>query len=70
MKFLLEDSGFSLKDVLYSSPAPRSLQPVKLPARIGKSSPLYEAFRLYNKNVETLNELLFGMQDYAVIAER
>jgi len=73
VRFLLEESGFTLRDVLYSSPVPEDETLARLSeagaASAGGES-LVEVVRGYNRNIEKLNRVLFGDQDYAVIAER
>jgi O-antigen chain-terminating methyltransferase len=72
LRFLLEDAGFTLADVLYSSPVPEEETLQRLPESFfGAAGPgAAEAVRAYNRNVERLNRILFGDQDYAVVAER
>jgi len=72
LRFLLEDAGFTLADVLYSSPVPEDETLQRLPESFfGAAGPgAMEAVRAYNRNVERLNRILFGDQDYAVVAER
>lgn len=72
VRFLLEDAGFTLADVLYSSPVPEEETLQRLPESFfGAAGPgAIEAVRAYNRNVERLNRILFGEQDYAVVAER
>ena len=72
LRFLLEDAGFTMLDVLYSSPVPEEEALQRLPENVfGSAGPgIAEAVRAYNRNVERLNRILYGEQDYAVIAER
>ena len=72
LRFLLEDAGFVLHDVLYASPVPEDEALQRLPetAAAAAGEPLAEAVRAWNRNVDKLNRILFGDQDYAVIAER
>jgi SAM-dependent methyltransferase len=71
LRFLLEDAGFTLRDVLYSSPVPEEEALQRLPERAAAAAGSdIETIRAYNRNVEKLNRILFGEQDYAVFAER
>ena len=72
LRFLLEDAGFTMLDVLYSSPVPEEEALQLLTENVfGSAGPgIAEAVRAYNSNVERLNRILYGEQDYAVIAER
>jgi len=71
LRFLLEDAGFTLRDVLYSSPVPEEEALQRLPEGAApEGGPERETIRAYNRNVEKLNRILFGEQDYAIFAER
>ena len=62
LRWLLEDLGFEGVQLQFSSPAEESLHLPPLPMENG--SPELEEF---NRRLESLNSLLFGFQDYAVI---
>jgi SAM-dependent methyltransferase len=71
LRFLLEDAGFTMRDVLYSSPVPEDEALQRLPERAGAAAGAdIETIRLFNRNVEKLNRVLFAEQDYAIFAER
>jgi SAM-dependent methyltransferase len=71
LRFLLEDAGFTLRDVLFSSPVPEDETLQRLPeGATAAAGGDRESVRAYNQNVEKLNRILFGEQDYAIIAER
>jgi O-antigen chain-terminating methyltransferase len=71
LRFLFEDAGFTLRDVLFSSPVPEEEALQRLPeSAVAATGGDREAVRAYNQNVEKLNRVLFGEQDYAIIAER
>ncbi len=61
--FLAESAGFSPVEVRYSSPVPEGarLQPVISDGEIARG---------LNDNVKRLNDLLYGYQDYALIARK
>jgi 2-polyprenyl-3-methyl-5-hydroxy-6-metoxy-1,4-benzoquinol methylase len=71
LQFLLEEAGFVVRDVLYSSPLEEGEKLTLLAAPDEAAAGAQrELIRVYNQNVEKLNDLLYGPQDYAVIAER
>lgn len=63
LTFLFQESGFAEVDIEWRSPPPAAEALVTAPAE----GPVAEAF---NENVKRLNQLLFGPQDYALIARR
>lgn len=70
VRYSLQQAGFKNIRVEYLSDIPQSEKLQKI-----ESSPHYtqltEVFtQTYNKNVERLNELLYGAQDYCVIGEK
>ena len=79
LQFLVGTAGFRKARIVYRSPYPEEerLRQVKgLPAAAspdGGGDPAADLARVaavLNRNVETLNRLLFAEQDYAVVAER
>ena len=69
LKFLVTASGFQKVDTIYQSPCSEeySLETLQT-SRI--DGPLKNLTSTLNRNVEKLNGLLFGDQDYAVVGER
>ena len=80
LQFLVGTAGFRNAQIVYRSPYPeeeRLRQVEELPAAAtssdGGGDPAADLARVaavLNRNVETLNRLLFAEQDYAVVAER
>ena len=79
LQFLVSTAGFRNAQIVYRSPYPeeeRLRQVEELPAAAssdGGGDPAADLARVaavLNRNVETLNRLLFAEQDYAVVAER
>ena len=79
LQFLVSTAGFRNAQIVYRSPYPeeeRLRQVEGLPAAAsfdGGGDPAADLARVsavLNRNVETLNRLLFAEQDYAVVAER
>jgi O-antigen chain-terminating methyltransferase len=71
LRFFLEEANFEVVDILYSSPVPESerLSLMKVNPDL-EDSTLAELLEQNNENVERLNQLLFGPQDFAIVAER
>ena len=78
LQFLVGTAGFRNAQIVYRSPYPeveRLRQVEGLPAAAsldegGDPADLARVAAVLNRNVETLNRLLFAEQDYAVVAER
>ncbi|MFQ5672434.1 MAG: class I SAM-dependent methyltransferase [Nitrospinales bacterium] len=70
IKFLLESAGFAETEIEYLAPFSEEvqLQPLPLPEEPGGLDE--EAIRRLNRNVEQLNSLLYGFQDYAVMGKK
>lgn len=71
LRFFLHESNFEVLDTLYMSVVPEDqrLAFMKIGSPIGDST-LTDFLQLNNDNVQRLNDVLFGPQDYAIIAER
>ncbi|MBM2826913.1 MAG: hypothetical protein HW403_977, partial [Dehalococcoidia bacterium] len=69
MKFLLEAAGFEEVSIHYSSPVPEELRLEPLSSG-SWDGPLEEWRAAANRNVEKLNQFLYGYQDYAVLARK
>ncbi len=79
LQFLVSTAGFRNSQIVYRSPYPeeeRLRQVEELPAATSSdeggdpAADLARVAAVLNRNVETLNRLLFAEQDYAVVAER
>jgi O-antigen chain-terminating methyltransferase len=70
MRFILEATGFSEVELEYKSPFPpdMKLRPVDLFHRLQRFGENF--LNVVNDNFNQLNELLYGYQDYAVVATR
>ena len=69
LKYLVTASGFQKVDVTYRSPCAEQNKLEPLP-NSAIEEPTREFALTLNRNVEKLNGLLFGDQDYAVVGER
>lgn len=68
LRFLAETSGFAEADLRYTSPVPKEFRPAPVP-RTG-SEDVDTALERIDENFKRIDEILFGPQDYAVIARR
>ncbi len=66
LKWLAEACGFARVEIEYTSPAPAERQLRPLPSPAGDEAEV-EAF---NRGLAKANELLFGFQEYAVVARK
>jgi len=70
MRFLLEGAGFWQIQFLFLAPVPPQDRLMSLPVDPDASPQEQERIQRLNHNIERLNAVLFGYQDYAAIAER
>jgi len=76
LSYLVSASGFQKVEIVYKSPYSDSfkLEPFPELSTLSNQSEYKEdmgnLMHVFNKNIEKLNQLLFGDQDYAVIAQR
>ena len=70
LTFLLASAGFVDIDTRFFSPVPESWKLVKVQPYEGLSSGERKAIETYNANIDKLNDILFAMQDFAVIGRK
>ncbi|MFP5317094.1 MAG: class I SAM-dependent methyltransferase [Acidimicrobiia bacterium] len=70
LEFLAEMAGFSSVKVEYVSPVPPDFRPEKLPAPVGGDGALDELVTSLEENFRRIDDILFGPQDFAVVAIR
>jgi O-antigen chain-terminating methyltransferase len=72
LQFLLEGAGFDVRDVMHLSPVAEDekLAPLLPLADSGGDPQLQKLLEGYDANIDRLNAILYGPQDYAIIAER
>jgi SAM-dependent methyltransferase len=70
MSFLLETSGFRVCEVRKLSPFPDGALLGEIPQADYMTPRWNETLEVINRNIRQLNDLLYGYQDYCVIAER
>ncbi|HEX6595697.1 MAG TPA: class I SAM-dependent methyltransferase, partial [Acidimicrobiales bacterium] len=68
LEFLAEMAGFSSVKVEYVSPVPPEFRPEKLPAVEGEA--LEGLVTSLDENFRRIDDLLFGPQDFAIVARR
>jgi O-antigen chain-terminating methyltransferase len=70
LSFMVESAGFGPVEVRHLSPTPDNIRLHYHPTPVGASAAEQEHITLMNQNIERVNHLLFGYQDYAVLATR
>ncbi|MFN8388855.1 MAG: class I SAM-dependent methyltransferase [Bdellovibrionota bacterium] len=69
MRFLLELAGLSVREVRKLSPFPKEVLLSRIPHADFMTPRWNELLDVINRNTAQLNDLLYGFQDYCVIAE-
>ena len=70
LKFLTESCGFREIEVLFSSAVPDESRLRRILPVLDKDETSLREIEIYNHNVDLLNNLLFGAQDYAVVGKK
>ncbi len=70
MRFLLEAEGFQKAEITYLAPVEDDAKLRTLPVDAAAEPWQRELVSLLNENTERLNALLYGYQDYAVVARK
>ena len=70
LEFLAEQAGFAEVTVEYLSPPPPEFRPQPLPAAGGDGEALTDLVAQVDENFRRIDDLLFGPQDFAVVARR
>ncbi len=71
LRFFLEESSFEVQDVIFTSPVEEDERLLLLKEGTPLDDPaLADVLRVFNENARRLNEVVFGPQDYAIVAER
>ncbi len=70
LKFLLTSVGFRDLDIKYLSPVSEEARLQKVPINNGVEEWVENYLDVYNHNIEKLNNILFGAQDYAAIGKK
>ncbi len=70
MRFFLSSSGFADVDVKFISPKPESNRLKKIEIKPGMSEEARDVARINNRNVDMLNESIYGPENYAAIAKK
>jgi len=69
-RFIADSQGFREVHLSYSHPVPEELQLTKVPGGEGLAEPLKSQLAVLNRNIDRLNEVLYGYQNVAVIAKK
>ncbi len=70
LKFLLSSAGFRDLDTKFFSPVSEEARLEKAPLNDGMEEWTKKYLETYNHNIEKLNDILYGAQDYAVIGKK
>ncbi|MGQ9493580.1 MAG: class I SAM-dependent methyltransferase [Anaerolineae bacterium] len=70
LKFMLESAGFSKIEIEFLSPVPLEQRLLAIPPHAKLMELDAETMSLLNRNIDLLNNAIFGYQDYAAIAWR
>jgi len=70
LKFLLEAAGFHRLETRFLSPVPEEVRLRKLSVQRVRDREELAFMNTYNKNIDRLNSLLYGYQEYAVLAQK
>jgi len=71
LRFLLEEASFQVLDIMMTSPVPEDERlAFPKPDTQFEDPAVAELLGIVNENSRRLNEVIFGPQDYAIIAER
>lgn len=70
LKFLLKSSGFRDLDIKFISPVPAESRLKKLSTHSEIQNISASFIEVYNQNIDMLNNILYGAQDYAVIGKK
>jgi len=70
LKFLLTSVGFRDLDTKFLSPVSEEARLQKVPINSGVEKWVKNYLGTYNQNIEKLNNILYGAQDYAVIGKK
>ena len=67
--FLMTLSGLDLEETKFLAPIPESAQLRELSSEVYMTPRWSEMVELFNHNIKMINSLLFGFQDYCVVAK-
>jgi len=70
MQFLLSAAGFRESEKKFFSPVAEESRLNKIIDTTGLDEPARKNIEVYNRNIELLNSVLFGAQDYAIIGKK
>ena len=70
LKMLLEMKGFETEEIIYSAPYPSSSLLAEVPIETHLPARWMHTLEMINDNMRRLNDLLFGHQDYAIVATK
>lgn len=70
LRTIIEYKGFKTSDLIFSSPFPPSFVLTAIPVEDYLPARWQATLTVLNRNIDRLNQMLFGYQDYAIVAEK
>ncbi|AFC99377.1 Methionine biosynthesis protein MetW [Methanocella conradii HZ254] len=70
LRFLFSMAGFRELEVKFTAPVEDRFRLKKIDIGSGLNENEQKAFTIYNQNIDRLNDMLFGYQDYSVIGKK
>ncbi|WP_292470423.1 methionine biosynthesis protein MetW [Methanolobus sp.] len=70
LNYLLESCGFKERETIFISPVPQEERLKKIDLSDSTGFETRELMEAFNNNIEMLNNILYGAQDYAIIGQR
>ena len=70
LRFLFDNAGFRELEVNFLSPVTDEARLQKFPSDWGRDDEGRRMVEVYNRNVEMLNGILYGAQDYSVVGKK
>lgn len=70
LRFLFDNAGFREVEVNFLSPVTDDARLQKFPSDWGRDDEGRRMVEVYNRNVEMLNGILYGAQDYSVVGKK
>ena len=70
LRFLFDNAGFRELEVNFLSPVNEETRLQKMPSGEGMDNKEQDQIEVYNRNVEMLNGILYGAQDYSVVGKK
>jgi O-antigen chain-terminating methyltransferase len=67
LAFMMEMKGLKVEQIIYRSPYPAEAMLKPIPMADGLPARWNDVLQRFNDNIDRLNQLLFGHQDYCIV---